>query len=132
VGAWALVAFMAVLSWQQLRSRPVVSASTLQAAPALQTGASNRLSQDQANMDAATNRAVAPASPKPHEQLAVMAKTAGAALITPHLSAVMAETTAKHSLGNVKRDERNANTRGRDPSRRQRPSHECKSAYRAG
>jgi outer membrane biosynthesis protein TonB len=70
------------------------------------------LSQDQANMDAATNRAVAPVSPKPHEQLAVMAKTSGAALITPHLSAVIAETTAKHSLGNVKRDERNANTRG--------------------
>jgi hypothetical protein len=56
VGAWALVAIMAVLSWQQLRSRPVVSASTPQAAPALQTGASNRLSQDQANVDTATNR----------------------------------------------------------------------------
>jgi outer membrane biosynthesis protein TonB len=112
VGAWALVAIMAVLSWQQLRSRPVVSASTPQAAPALQASARNHLSQDQANVDTATNRAMAPASPKPHEQLAVMAKNAGAALITPPLSAVIAETTAKQSLGNVKRDERNANTRG--------------------
>ena len=55
--------------------------------------------------------AMAPALPKPHEQLAVLAKTAGAALITPPLSAVIAETTAKQSLGNVKRDERNAHTR---------------------
>ncbi len=112
VGAWALVAIMVVLSWQQLRSRPVVSASTPQATPALGASAGNRLSQDQENVDAATNRAMAPALPKAHEQLAVMANTASAALITPSLPAVTAETTAKQLLGNVKRDERNANTRG--------------------
>jgi outer membrane biosynthesis protein TonB len=112
LGAWALVVTMAVLSWQQLRSRPVVSASTPQAAPALQASAGDRLSQDQENVDAAINQATAPALPKAHEQLAVMASTAGAAPITPSVPAVTAETTAKQRLGNVKRDERDANTRG--------------------
>ena len=49
VGAWALVAVMAVLSWQQLRSRPVVSASTPNPAVTYQVSADNHLNQGQVN-----------------------------------------------------------------------------------
>ena len=83
VGAWALVAVMAVLSWQQLRSRPVVSGSTPNPGVTSQVSADNHLNQGQTKDQTRDLRpATAPTLPNPDTQPPTLAKVANASPIT--------------------------------------------------
>lgn len=92
VGAWALVAVMAVLSWQQLRSRPVVSASTPNPAVTSQASADDhwnkgqmnqgQMNQGQKDQTRDLRPATAPTLPNPDTQPPTLAKVASASPIT--------------------------------------------------
>lgn len=81
-GAWALVAVMAFLSWQQLRSRPVVSASTPNPAVTSQASADNHLNQGQTDQTRDLRPATALTLPHPDTQPPTAANVASASPIS--------------------------------------------------
>lgn len=83
VGAWLLVALMAVLGWQQLHNRPAVSASTVAATAASQDG----------NRQIATSTETATTPSQPVEESSVQQATRPGAVSSPWL---VASLTSMH------------------------------------
>lgn len=119
-GAWALVAVMAVLSWQQLRSRPVVSASTPNPAVASQASVDNHLNQGQRKDQTENLRpATALTLPHPDTQPPTVANVASASPISA------ASLPATQSLRVSSFFCRSESQRAGDKQTRREPDREC-------